>query len=183
MKPLFTIHAGEYLVGCHIEQHFKRVNVWVPSRDSGVDLLVSDRRNRKTVALQVKLSRDYLPTHMSAEFQGKLRACCWWTINRDKLQKSAADFWVFVLLGFSGHTFDFVVIPPQVLFRRLSRIHGPRQKFFQTYIWATARDRCFETRGLRMEEQLRVAYGSYEHKHRDVSEWLNNWTPVSRLNR
>jgi len=36
MKPLFTIHGGEYLVGCHIEQKFKRVNVWVPSRDTGV---------------------------------------------------------------------------------------------------------------------------------------------------
>ncbi len=43
MKPLFTIHGGEYLVGSYIERHFKRVNVWVPSRDTGVDLLVSDR--------------------------------------------------------------------------------------------------------------------------------------------
>jgi len=52
MKPLFTIHAGEYLVGSHIEQKFRRVNVWVPSRDTGVDLLVSDRRNRHAVSLQ-----------------------------------------------------------------------------------------------------------------------------------
>jgi hypothetical protein len=37
MKTLFTIHAGEYLVGSHIEQHFRRVNVWIPSRDTGVD--------------------------------------------------------------------------------------------------------------------------------------------------
>jgi len=39
MKSLFTIHAGEYLVASHIEQHYKRVNVWIPSRDTGVDLL------------------------------------------------------------------------------------------------------------------------------------------------
>ena len=25
MRPLFTVHAGEYLVGLHIEEHFKRV--------------------------------------------------------------------------------------------------------------------------------------------------------------
>src|SRR5713101_6816222 len=45
MKPLFTIHGGEYLVGSYIEQHFKRVNVWIPSRDKGADLLVTDRHN------------------------------------------------------------------------------------------------------------------------------------------
>ena len=183
MKPLFTIHAGEYLVGCHIEQHFKRVSVWVPSRDTGVDLLLSDRRNRQTISLQVKLSRDYLPTHWSAEFQAKLRASCWWTIKRDKLMKSLADFWVFVMPGFAGHTVDFVVIPRKALLRRLQSIHGKRQRLYQTYLCATARERCFETRGLRMDELLRIAYGSYEQKQRDFSEWLNNWTPVSRLNR
>jgi hypothetical protein len=46
MKPMFTIHSGEYLVGAHIERRFKRVNVWVPSRDTGVDLLLSDPQNR-----------------------------------------------------------------------------------------------------------------------------------------
>ena len=35
MQPIFTIHAGECLVGYHIEQHIrdesgKRVNVWIP---------------------------------------------------------------------------------------------------------------------------------------------------------
>src|SRR5690554_1866372 len=45
MQPLFTIHAGEYLVGSHIEQHLRdpngdKVNVWVPSKDTGIDLLV-----------------------------------------------------------------------------------------------------------------------------------------------
>lgn len=26
MKTLFTVHGGEYLVGSHIEERFKRVN-------------------------------------------------------------------------------------------------------------------------------------------------------------
>ncbi len=44
MRPLFTIHAGEYLVGSEIEQHFKKekLNVWIPSRGADIDLLVSD---------------------------------------------------------------------------------------------------------------------------------------------
>ncbi len=54
MRPLFTIHAGEFVVGDHIERKFRRVNLWVPSRDTGTDLLVTDSKNEKTVSLQVK---------------------------------------------------------------------------------------------------------------------------------
>src|SRR5690554_7689567 len=68
MQPLFTIHAGEYLVGSHIEQHLRdpngdKVNVWVPSKDTGIDLLVTDKTNKKTTSLQVKFSKDFLLTH------------------------------------------------------------------------------------------------------------------------
>ena len=90
MKPLFTVHGGEYLVGSHIEGRFRHVNVWIPSRDTGVDLLVSDQKSQRTVSLQVKFSKDFLVTHMKPEFQKSLRACGWWTINRHKLQASPA---------------------------------------------------------------------------------------------
>jgi hypothetical protein len=59
MKPLFTIHAGEYLVGEYIERHFKQVNVWLPARDTGIDLLISDLLNRRVVSIQVKYSKDF----------------------------------------------------------------------------------------------------------------------------
>jgi hypothetical protein len=64
LKPLFTIHAGEFLVDCEIERKFRRVNVWIPAKDTGIDLLVSNNDNSKTVSLQVKFSRDYLVTHL-----------------------------------------------------------------------------------------------------------------------
>lgn len=75
MKPLFTIHAGEYLVGAHyIERNFPHWKVWLPSKDSGVDLLVTDARNRKTVSLQIKFSKDLTPTHGSPLLQSRLLA-------------------------------------------------------------------------------------------------------------
>ena len=61
MRPLFTVHAGEFLVGQHIERKFKRTNVWVPTKDVGVDLLVTNATSTKAVSLQVKFSRDFLP--------------------------------------------------------------------------------------------------------------------------
>lgn len=182
MKALFTVHAGEYLVGSHIEQDFKRVNVWVPSRDTGVDLLVSGRRNRRPISLQVKFSKDFLPTHMGPVFQKRLRACGWWTIDRDKLRKSPADFWVFALHGFASRTPDFIIVPPKELWRRLRSIHGSH-KIIQTYLWVTERGDCWETRGLGREDQRRIADGEYREARRDLTEWLNNWTPIARINR
>ena len=182
MKPLFTIHAGEYLVGAQLEQQFKRINVWIPLRDSGIDLLVSDRRNRNTLSLQVKYSKDFLVTHMGPEFQKELRACGWWTINREKLAKSSANYWVFVLQGFSSRSTDFVIVPRVKLLKSLQAVHG-RKKLIQVYIWVTERNKCWDTRGLSRPAQLQVAHGTFKHRHRDMTEWLNNWTPVARLNR
>jgi hypothetical protein len=91
MKLLFTLHAGEYLVGAFLEKTFKRMNVWVSVRATGVDLLVTNGRNRTSVSVQVKFSKDFLVTHMAPEFQEQMRACGWWTIDRDKLAKSPAD--------------------------------------------------------------------------------------------
>ena len=181
MKPLFTLHAGEHLVGAYLEQTFKRANVWVPLSDTGVDLLVTDARNRAAVSLQVKFSKDFLVTHMAREFQEQLRACGWWSLNREKLARSPADYWVFVLLGFASRTRDFVVIPRDALLDSLSAVHGPR-KIIQTYIRVTQRKRCWETRGLSRADQLQLTRGDYEHPHRDLTKWLNNWEPVARLN-
>ena len=181
MRPLFTIHGGEYLVGSHIEQKFKRVKVWIPSRDTGIDLLVTDRRSRRKVGLQVKFSKDFLVTHMGAAFQEQLRACGWWTINRNKLHASPADFWVLVLLGFGRRSADFVIVPTSILQRQLQILYGSPE-VIQMYLWVTENDACWETRGLRRREQLRILDGSFSHRHRNFRKWLNNWSPVMRLN-
>lgn len=47
MRPIFTDHASEYLLGRHIEKMFKSLNVWVPSKDMGVDLLVTGTSNKR----------------------------------------------------------------------------------------------------------------------------------------
>jgi hypothetical protein len=69
---------------------------------------------------QVKFGKDFLPTHMPPDFQDPLRVCGWFTINRNKLRGSQADFWVFVLSGFKRHSCDFVVVSTGEFQRRLS---------------------------------------------------------------
>ncbi len=188
MKPLFTIHGGEYLVACEIEHRFKAVNVWVPSRDTGVDLLLTDQQNRRTVSLQVKFSKDYLGTTMQdAVLLRGLRACGWWTIDRDKLQASRADYWVFVLLGFERRTTDFLIVPPGDFWQRLSDIHPQDAGRIQSYLWVAQKKKCWETRGLLREDQRGIALGEFHptgrDAQRDLSEWLNNWEPVAELSK
>ena len=183
MKPLFTIHAGEFVAGDYIERTFRRVNVWVPTKDTGVDLLVSDRKNKKALSLQVKFSRDFLATQMPAMFQKPLRACGWWSLNRQKIAASPADYWIFVLVGFERRSTDFVLITPAELLRRLHAIHHGTAKVFQSYLWVTETDNCWETRGLARPDQLLIAQGQYKNRERDFREYLNNWEPIKELNR
>lgn len=65
MRPIFTIHAGEYPVGS-AKRMFPKVRVWVPSKGDGIDLLVTDRKCTRAVSLQVRFSKDYLGSDVHA---------------------------------------------------------------------------------------------------------------------
>lgn len=179
MQQLFTVHAGEYLVGSHIEEIFKNYNVWVPSKDTGIDLLVTNPKNNKAVSLQVKYSKNYTITHMKPEYQNKFRAWGWWTLNRDKMKKSKADLWVFVMQSFVEKKIDCIVIPPLTLLNTLKAIHG-NKKLFQTYMWVCCNDRCWETRGLKGAEKILLANNKYKSADRNLTSFLNNWKPMKQ---
>jgi hypothetical protein len=109
MKPLFTIHEGEFLVGDHINREFRhKYDVWGPTRDSGVDLLVTRKqRQGRAVALQVKFSRGFdIPEDMAR----RLVATGWFKLDPPKLRKSRAELWVFTILTLR-HEKHFVVVP------------------------------------------------------------------------
>ena len=128
VRPIFTVHAGEYLVGEYIERTYPKWNVWVPSRDTGTDLLVTSAKNRKMVALQVKFSKDFIAGSSSPLIQSRLLGLGWWTHNPKKIISSLADFWVFVLPSFVEKRASFIIVPPSELLRRLTLVHGHRHK-------------------------------------------------------
>lgn len=182
MRTLFTIHAGEHLVGEYIERKFKNCNVWVPSKDTGVDLLVTNKKNNKSISLQVKFSRDFLVTHLSNEFQKPLKACGWWTLNPDKLKNSPADYWVLLLIGFNHKSINHIIIKPKELYRRLTQILV-NESIFQSYLWITESGLCWETRGLRKPDQLRIVNSTFKHKERNFTPFLEDWSCIEKLNR
>jgi len=180
MKPMFTVHIGEYLVGDYIERAYARWNVWVPSKDTGTDLLVTEARNRKTVTLQVKFSKDFNPTHGSPLLQSRLLAAGWWTHDPKKIEESSADFWVFVLPSFVEKQTSFIILPPAELLRRLRAIHGRSNRRIHSYLRVTKTKRCWETRGLATADQELVALDRYSNADRDLTLFLNAWGQIEK---
>jgi hypothetical protein len=181
MRPIFTIHAGEYLVGSEIEKMFPKARVWVPSKDDGIDLLVTNRKCNKSVSLQVKFSKDYLGSEVKAELAAGVKSGGWWTFDLTKIKESAADYWVLALYRFQERDFDFVVIEPKVLAAMYSNL-SPNATRIQSYVWVTKNNYCWEVRGLKKSDQLAVASGSFRDKARDLSGLLNNWDALKVLN-
>ena len=184
MKPIFTVHAGEYLVGSEIEKKNRNVNVWIPAKDTGIDLLVSNKDNTKTISLQVKFSKDYLVTNEKDQvILSELSAGGWWTPTRKKIKESKAQYWVFVLFGFEKRSSDFIVIEKDDLLERLDAIHPKTTTKFNLYFWVTRHKpkKCFETRGLDHSENLLIAKKKFENDMRDFTSYLNNWAPIEAL--
>jgi hypothetical protein len=179
MRPLFTIHAGEYLVGARLQE--LKLNAWIPAKDSGIDLLVTDQENRCTASLQVKYGKDFLPGKPAA-WRNSMRCHSWFVLDRAKLDASRAEFWVFVLHGFKADEPDFVVIPKAELQRRMTEIHGTDIAKLQSYFCSTESNRCWETRGLTMSTMLQIASGSYENPVREFTEYLNEngWAGLTK---
>jgi hypothetical protein len=178
MKPIFTIHEGEFLVGDHINRTFtQKFEVWVPTKDSGVDLLVTRTGGLgKPVRLQVKFSRSF---DIHQEMIRHVVATSWYTLDPQKIRKSRADLWVFVILTLR-HDHHFVVIPTRELLKRI-----PKQgsKKWNLYLWVYANQSCYQVRDLTNEERLGTPYRGVKDRNRDFSNWLENWKLLDKFSK
>ena len=179
MKPLFTIHEGEYLVGSHIEKNYPNWHVWIPSKDKGIDFLVSNSDDSKTASIQVKFSKDYVIENKNPIFKKQIVCGGWWTLNKKKLYESQADFWVMVMHSYSKKNIQYIIIPSEELYRRQVKLH-PKPKMIQTYLTVTEQKKCWETRGWNKQQFTRTLSNEIEEidEARNFTEFLNNWGPL-----
>ena len=182
MRPLFTVHAGEYLVGEFIEKNFPKLNVWIPSKDTGIDLLVTNKPNSKSVSLQVKLSRDYRSYHSVDEFESTLTVGGWFTLNHTKIEKSVADYWVFILVAHDKKIKPrHVIIDPKELLKRLIKVHGKSSRY-NFYLWIRDEDHlALDGRGLTKANKLAILLGDFDLGPRDYSEYIEDWSSLKAL--
>ncbi|MGQ0665652.1 MAG: hypothetical protein ACT4O4_01335 [Nitrospiraceae bacterium] len=141
---------------------------------------MSDAKNRKTVSLQIKFSKDFNPTHGSPLLQSRLMAAGWWTHEPKKIRQSNADLWVFVLPSFVEKQTSFIILPPKDLLRRFRSIHGASNKRIHSYLRVTKTQRCWETRGLANADQELVALDRYSNVDRDFTVFLNAWRQLEK---
>ncbi len=178
MKPIFTIHEGEFLAGDHISRMLgHKYDVWVPTKDSGVDLLVTRKRPRGTaVGLQVKFSRSF---EIHEELTRHVLATSWYTLDPRKIRQSQADLWIFVFMTLR-HERHFVLIPTAELRKRIPRGCGRK---WNLYLWAYADGSCYQVRDLSLEERLSAVHRGVQDRNRDFSQWLENWKLLEKLSR
>ena len=179
MKPFYTIDAGEFLVGSRIEKELPGISLWFPAKDEGDDLLLLDREEGRFCTVQIKVSRDYLATHIDDFFHPHLECCGWFTPRRSKIETSVADFWLIGLHSYGHQRLNILIVSPKELLRRYDAIHGNRDRL-QSYFWLTKNNRVFETRGLTKEQSRAVAEGDFEDVDRDFSSFLNRWDSLKQ---
>ena len=178
MKPIFTVHEGEFLVGDHINRKFgDKFNVWVPTKDIGVDLLVTRKHGaRKSVGLQVKFSRSF---DIHQELTRHVLATSWYTLDPKKIRSSEADVWVFVFMTLR-HERYFVLLPTVELRKRVPRTCGSK---WNLYLWAYADGSCYQVRDLNLDDRLSAVHRGVRDKQRDYSTWFENWGLLDKLSR
>jgi hypothetical protein len=180
MKPFYTIDAGEFLVGRMIEAEFPGVSLWFPAKDEGDDILLFNRQAGATCTVQVKVSRDYLMTHMDVLFHPLLECSAWFTPTRDKIANSSSDYWIMGLHSYGHHRLSLLILEPAELLRRYDLIHGPVKRL-QSYFSLTKGDNVFETRGLSREQQQRIfKKEAAPNPERDFTSFLNDWSGIKR---
>ncbi|MBF0244400.1 MAG: hypothetical protein HQL31_03915 [Planctomycetes bacterium] len=181
MRPLFTIHAGEFIVGEFIEKTFPKLNVWIPSKDTGIDLLVTGKKKATPVSFQVKLSRSYMAPQAKDEFDRNLLAGGWLSLSHDKIAKSKADFWVIALISHERKSKPYyIIIPPSELLTRFVAIHG-KSKHYHFFPWVMKSDIALEGRGLLKKNKLSLAAGKLALGKRDLTKFLSNWDMLKRM--
>lgn len=176
MKPIFTIHEGEFLVGDHINRRLgHKYDVWVPTKDTGIDLLITRRPQKgRAVGLQVKFSRSF---SIPEELARHLIATSWFTLDPKKIYSSQADLWVFVIMTLR-HDQHFVVIPKTELQKRIPRNTGNK---WNLYLWVYDNHTCYQVRDLGKEEKHDTMHRGVRDKQRDFSKWLENWKLIDKF--
>ena len=182
MRPIFTVHAGEFLVGEYIEKNYSDLNVWVPTKDTGIDLLVTNKKDAsKSVAIQVKMSRDYKPTHATDDFSRMQLAGGWLSLSHKKIEHSPADHWVFILVSHERKKEPlYIIIPPSDLLALLVKVHG-EQKNYHFYPWVLNNGTAMHGRGLSKEDKQEIGAGNFSIGDRDLSPYLDKWSAIEKI--
>lgn len=181
MKPMFTVHAGEFIFAETVEKKFPKLRLWMPTKDTGVDFLITDAAGEKTTTVQVKMSRDYRPAMAQSVFDQQLSAAGWFVFTYKALTKTAASTWSLILVSpVRNQKPIFLNICPRILLQRLIQLHGEKEDY-HLYPWVLKNKSCIDGRGMKRLDKRKYIDGNFDVRQRDMTDYLENWdflTPV-----
>lgn len=180
MKPIFTIHAGEYLAGSEIERQCPDWEIWIPSRDTGIDLLMRHKRTGKTKTIQVKFSKSFTEDFYSPEIGQYFNTQGWWALKKQKIEISKAEYWVFVLYSFHTTKNDFLIFTKKELISLFKKLGKWDKEIIQTYFWTLKNGTAFEGRGLKKRERTELIENPKKFKNREITKHLNGWELLNK---
>lgn len=175
MRPIFTIHAGEYIFAEEVAKKFKSLELWIPVRDTGVDFLVTNReidtKSIQVKSIQVKMSRDYSPLAASRH-PFNIVAGGWFRFRRAQLENSKADLWSLIVISREKNFHPyFINISPEDLLNKLSDTHGENETY-DFYPWILESGCCLDGRGLKKQDLETIK----NDPMKDIDP-VRNWTP------
>ena len=174
MKPLFTIHGGEYLFGNEIETRFPELSIWIPSKDDGIDFLLTNSENKKPLSIQVKYSKDFNWLHGNILLKPHVKSIGWYSLNREKIKNSKADYWVFVNYDGFQRSVDYLFIKPSELIEKFIALERLSERV-ECYILVTNDGKCYETRGIKKRDIENILTGTLDNTDRDLKLHLERW--------
>ena len=135
--------------------------------------------------MQVKYSKNYNVAPIEFGPNNLVISRGWWTLNRNKIKSSKADFWVFVLYNFDPRLIKYVIIGPQKLLSKLEGIHGQQNRYdmYLSVKKVKTQITCWETRGLRNNAIGTLGANNANNGaigRRNFTRYLNNLDPVKR---
>ena len=179
MKPLFSIHAGEYLFGNAVEARFPKLRNWIPSKDDGIDFLITDEHCEKPLSIQVKYSKDFNWTHGNPILKPHVKSIGWYSLTREKIRLSKADYWVLVNYDGMKRDVDFLFIKPSKLLAIYDSL-GRSGKRIESYVLVTKDNNCYETRGIGKKQLESILTGVLDNTNRDLKLYLEDWNIIKK---
>lgn len=97
-KNFWSVNTDEAVVAGHLRYFLpKNIEVFMPlnAQMKGVDLLVYNLKNRKSLTIQVKGSRAYEPQKSEKKNYG-VGSATWFMFKREVIDRSTADYFIFL---------------------------------------------------------------------------------------
>jgi hypothetical protein len=151
--------------------------VWLPSKDSGIDLLLTDGECSRAVSLQVKFSRSW--EWEEPAFGAIKIISSFFTVQRRKVETSPAQYWVFVLNPFHSKHSRFLVITKKELLEEHIKKYPGGQNACRLYfsLVGESETKCWDLR-CSVAEKKEALRSRTIAPYRDYSRFLDNWSQM-----